>query len=77
MSQKKLLKRITRLTVNGKHVLVPPSSKVYASKKHYYVVDEDTTEKKFSISWVSSLHKANVYDESFQDIVLHIPPKRI
>lgn len=72
MSQRKLLKRIVKLRINALLIDVPPNARVYKSSKHYHLIDTDTLdEKKYPLTWVTELHKANCYDDTLQIIQIN------
>ena len=65
---RKLLNRITRFECRG--ALIPVTGKLYRNKKHYYHVDKEGIEHKYTIGEVEKLHKANTYNNIEQIINL-------
>jgi hypothetical protein len=68
--QKKLLKRIAKIVVQGKLIKIDRGSKVYQNGKHYYLVTSEGVEHKYPSGWISELHKANAFNNDIK--VIHV-----
>jgi hypothetical protein len=68
VANRKLLKRIVGITLQGNYVEIKADSRVYVDKKRYYIVDQDENEQKYLKRLVSELHKINIYDNQIQVI---------
>lgn len=57
---RKLLKRITKFECRGN--LIPVTGKLYKNKKHYYHVDSEGVEHKYTIGEIEKLYKVNTFN---------------
>lgn len=65
---RKLLNRITKFECRGN--LIPVTGKLYRNKRHYYHIDKEGAEHKYSLTDVSKLYKVNTFNGGVQVINL-------
>lgn len=64
--QKKLLKRIVKILVQGKLIKHDHDGKLYQNKKYYYLVTGEGIVHKYPSGWISELHKANTFNNDIK-----------